>query len=216
MRSIYWNAKKKKEEVKVEPEIPQEQVYYMSHPDTSGPVTGVDQDENKIYFYSQIGDKEVLELNKLIKRLDKEMQVIGLTFNIPPPPIELHIQSEGGSLFAGIAAFDCIRACKTPVHTYIDGCAASAATFLFLAGKKRYVYKNSFMLIHQLSATVLGGKYEEFKDELKNQEKLMHTAKNIYLETSKMSEEEILEMMKHDLWMDSETTIKNGFADEII
>lgn len=72
------------------------------------------------------------------------------------------------------------------------------------------------MLVHQLSATVLGGKYEEFKDELKNQEKLMHTVKNIYLETSKMSDEELTELMKHDLWMDSETTIKNGFADEII
>jgi ATP-dependent protease ClpP protease subunit len=144
------------------------------------------------------------------------MQVIGLTFNIPPPPIELHIQSEGGSAFAGIAAYDCIKACKTPVHTYIDGCAASAATLLYLAGKRRYLYNNSFMLIHQISTSVLGGKFEEFKDELKNQEKIMHTVKKIYLETSKMSEEELTELMKHDLWMESETIIKNGFADEII
>lgn len=44
----------------------------------------------------------------------------------------------------------------------------------------------------------------------------MHTVKKIYLETSKMSEEELTELMKHDLWMESETIIKNGFADEII
>lgn len=216
MKSIYWNARKKKEEVKQEPEITQEQVYYMAHQDSNGPVTGVDQDENKIYFYTQIGDKEVLELNKLVKRLDKEMQVIGLTFNIPPPPIELHIQSDGGSAFAGMAAYDCIRSCKTPIYTYVDGCAASAATLLFLAGKKRFLYKNSFMLIHQVSASVMGGKFEEFKDELKNQEKLMHTIKKIYLETGKLSEEELTELMKHDLWLDSETVIQNGFADEII
>lgn len=216
MKSIYWNARKKKEEVKQEPEITQEQVYYMAHQDSNGPVTGVDQDENKIYFYTQIGDKEVLELNKLVKRLDKEMQVIGLTFNIPPPPIELHIQSDGGSAFAGMAAYDCIRSCKTPIYTYVDGCAASAATLLFLAGKKRFLYKNSFMLIHQVSASVMGGKFEEFKDELKNQEKLMHTIKKIYLETGKLSEEELTELMKHDLWLDSETVLQNGFADEII
>ena len=216
MKSIYWNAKKKKEEVKQEPELTQEQVYYMAHQDQGGPVTGVEQDENKIYFYSQIGDKEVLELNKVLKRLDKEMQVIGLTFNIPPPPIELHIQSDGGSAFAGMAAYDCIRSCKSPIHTYIDGCAASAATLLFLAGKKRFLYKNSFMLIHQVSASVMGGKFEEFKDELKNQEKLMHTIKKIYLETGKLSEEELTELMKHDLWLDSETVLQNGFADEII
>ena len=215
MRSYYWNAKKKKEEVKQEPEIQPEQVVIMSS-DQGGPNNGVEQDENKVYFYCPVGDREVLELNKLIRRLDKEMQVIGLTFNIPPPPIELHIQSEGGSAFAGIAAYDCIKACKTPVHTYIDGCAASAATLLYLAGKRRYLYNNSFMLIHQISTSVLGGKFEEFKDELKNQEKIMHTVKKIYLETSKMSEEELTELMKHDLWMESETIIKNGFADEII
>ena len=215
MRSYYWNAKKKKEEVKQEPEIQPEQVVIMSS-DQGGPNNGVEHDENKVYFYCPVGDREVLELNKLIRRLDKEMQVIGLTFNIPPPPIELHIQSEGGSAFAGIAAYDCIKACKTPVHTYIDGCAASAATLLYLAGKRRYLYNNSFMLIHQISTSVLGGKFEEFKDELKNQEKIMHTVKKIYLETSKMSEEELTELMKHDLWMESETIIKNGFADEII
>lgn len=215
MRSYYWNAKKKKEEVKQEPEIQPEQVVIMSS-EQGGPNNGVEHDENKVYFYCPVGDREVLELNKLIRRLDKEMQVIGLTFNIPPPPIELHIQSEGGSAFAGIAAYDCIKACKTPVHTYIDGCAASAATLLYLAGRRRYLYNNSFMLIHQISTSVLGGKFEEFKDELKNQEKIMHTVKKIYLETSKMSEEELTELMKHDLWMESETIIKNGFADEII
>lgn len=217
MRSIYWNARKKKEVEEVKQEPRQEQVVFMS-PHEHGPDggSGVEQDENRIYFYSQIGEKEVLELNKVVKRLDKEMQVIGLTFNIPPPPIELHIHSEGGSAFAGLAAYDVIRSAKSPIHTYIDGCAASAATLLFLAGSKRYINKNSFMLIHQLSATVLGGKYEEFKDELKNQEKLMHTVKNIYLEKGKLTDDQLTDLMKHDLWLDSETVIKYGFADQII
>lgn len=217
MRSIYWNARKKKEVEEIKQEPKQEQVVFMS-PHEHGPDggSGVEQDENKIYFYSQIGEKEVLELNKVIKRLDKEMQVIGLTFNIPPPPIELHIHSEGGSAFAGLAAYDVIRSAKSPIHTYIDGCAASAATLLFLAGSKRYINKNSFMLIHQLSATVLGGKYEEFKDELKNQEKLMHTVKNIYLEKGKLTDDQLTDLMKHDLWLDSETVMKYGFADQII
>lgn len=218
MRSIYWNARKKKEVQEVQQqELSQEQLILMSPHEHGGDNgNGVEVDENKIYFYSNIGDKEVLELNKIIKRLDKEMQVLGITLNIPPPPIELHIHSEGGSAFAGLAAYDIIRTAKSPVYTYIDGCAASAATLLFLAGKKRFVHKNSFMLIHQLSATVLGGKYEEFKDELKNQEKIMHTVKNIYLEKGKLVEDQLTDLMKHDLWLDSETVIKYGFADEII
>ena len=212
----YRNAKKSKKQVEAQEEMNQEQVFFMhQHQPEAGSNSGVDQDENKLYFYSAVGEKEVLELNKMVKKLDRDMQILGITLNIPPPPIELHLHSEGGSLFAGLAAYDCIKSCKTPVHTYIDGCAASAATLLFLAGSKRILYKNSFMLIHQLSASVLGGKHEDFKDELKNQEKLMHTAKKIYLERGTMSEEELSDVMKHDLWMDSETIVKNGFADEI-
>jgi len=44
----------------------------------------------------------------------------------------------------------------------------------------------------------------------------MHTVKNIYLEKGKLNEEQLTDLMKHDLWLDSETVIKYGFADEII
>lgn len=213
----YWNAKKsKKKEEPVMEEPKQEQVVLMHSPTPDGGGSGVEVDENKIYFYSPIGDREILELNKNLKRLDYEMQFLSIRLGIPAPPIELHIHSEGGSAFAGIAAYDFIKSCKSPVHTYIDGCAASAATLLFLAGRQRFLHKNSFMLIHQLSASMIGGKYEEFRDELKNQENLMHTVRNIYLEKSNLSEEEITELMKHDLWMDSETVLKHGFADKIV
>ena len=58
------------------------------------------------------------------------------------------------------------------VHTYIDGLIASAATFLFLAGKKRFMTENSNILIHQIS-TGFWGKFEDLKDEYKNTTELM-------------------------------------------
>lgn len=210
----YYNSRKKKE-VKEDPEqLGHEEARILSQSDMSSS-NGVEIDENKIYFYCQVGEKEVLDLNRTIKRLDQEMQFFGIKLNISPPPIELHIHSEGGSAFAGIAAYDCIRSCKAPVHTYIDGCAASAATLLFLAGTKRILNKNSFMLIHQVSSAV-HGKFEELKDELKNQEKIMDTVKKIYMETSLLDEETIVELMKRDLWLDSKTVVEYGFANNIL
>jgi ATP-dependent protease ClpP protease subunit len=143
------------------------------------------------------------------------MQVVGLKLGVEPPPIELHIHSDGGSVFSGLAAMDYILRCKTPVHTYIDGSAASAATLMSIAGKKRFIHKNSFMLIHQLS-TFLHGKYEEFKDEIRNQEMLMDTIRRSYKQYSKMSDDEIKELLKHDLWLDSKTALDFGLVDEII
>ena len=133
-----------------------------------------------------------------------------------PKPIKIYINSEGGEIFAAIPLIDAITNSKIPIHTYIEGIAASAASLISMAGHRRFITKNSFMLIHQLSATVLGGKYEEFRDELKNQEKIMHTVKNIYLEKGKLNEDQLTDLMKHDLWLDAETVLKYGFADEII
>jgi len=143
------------------------------------------------------------------------MQVVGLKLGIQPPPIELHIHSEGGSAFSGMAAMDAIMRCKTPIHTYVDGSAASAATLMSVAGAKRFINKNSFILIHQLS-TFVAGKYEEFKDEIRNQELLMNTIRQTYKERSKMTEEQITELLKHDLWLDAKTALEYGLVDEIV
>lgn len=216
---MYWMARKKKEDKAVTKELEEKIMFHLaddpSMPNMGGPSSGVEVEDNKIFFYCPVDKKEVLELNKVLSRLDTAMQVAALQLNITPPPIELHIHSDGGSAFSGMAAFDFIKRCKTPVHTYIDGSAASAATIMSIAGKKRFIHKNSFMLIHQLS-TFVHGKYEEFKDEIRNQELLMDTIKRSYKEHSKMTDEQISELLKHDLWLDANTALEYGLVDEIV
>ena len=177
---------------------------------------GIDADENRIYFYSHVTDKDVFELTKILKNLDVEMQCISLRLKIPPIPIELHIHSAGGDLFSGLAAADVIRSCTSPIHTYVNGSTASAATLMSMCGSKRFMYKNAYMLIHQISSVIIQGKFEEFKDEMENQEKLMSQIKSIYLEKSKMSEQQIEDLLKHDLWLPAETCLEYGLVDEIV
>lgn len=216
---MYWMGRKKKEDVGVTKETEQKIMFHLaddpSMPALGGHNSGVEIEDNKIFFYCPVGTKEVLELNKALTRLDSAMQVVALQLNIEPPPIELHIHSEGGSVFSGLAAMDFILRCKTPVHTYVDGSAASAATLMSIAGKKRFIHNNSFMLIHQLS-TFVHGKYEEFKDEIRNQELLMDTIKRSYKQYSKMSDEQISELLRHDLWLDSKTALEYGLVDEVV
>ena len=114
-----------------------------------------------------------------------------------------------------LAGMDAILRSKTPIHTYIDGSAASAATLLSVSGTKRFISKNSFILIHQLS-TFVAGKYEEFKDEIRNQELLMKTIRETYKERSKMTDEQIEDLLKHDLWLDAKTALEYGLVDEIV
>ena len=181
-----------------------------------GAPRGVEADENRVYFYSNVGEKEVFELVKLLRSMDVEMQALSLLLGIDAIPIQLHIHSAGGDLFSGLAAIDTISTLKTPIHTYVQGSVASAATLMSVCGSKRYMYKNSLMLIHQISTSMVYGKYNEFLDEIENQNMLMDKIKNIYMEKTHLKEDQLEEMLQHDLWLNAEKCLELGLVDEIL
>ena len=110
---------------------------------------------------------------------------------------------------------DTILRTKVPIHTYVDGFAASAATFLSVVGSKRFMSRNSYMLIHQLSSQ-LWGKYSEIEDEKKNLDLMMETIKNVYREYTRVPMDKIDEILKHDLLWDAKQCLEYGLIDEII
>ena len=171
--------------------------------------------ENKIYFYSNVNRESVVELNKKIGEIESKSLTLSNNLDISPPPIKIFINSGGGSITAGISSMDTILRTKVPVHTYVDGFCASAATFLSIVGTKRFISKNSYMLIHQLSSQ-FWGKYSELEDQKQNLDLMMDTIRNTYKEYTKVPTEQIDEILKHDLFWDAETCKSLGLVDEII
>ena len=70
------------------------------------------------------------------------------------------------------------------------------------------------MLIHQLSS-FFWGKYEEFKDEKQNLDKIMEMIKKVYAEYTKIPTKKLEEILKHDLWLDADQCLEYGLVDEI-
>lgn len=171
--------------------------------------------DNRIYFYSEVTRGKNLALNKSITELSNYYQAVGISLNTPPAELYLHINSYGGSVFAGLSSVDYILNCKVPVTTIIDGCAASAATLMSVVGKRRLMHKHAYMLIHQLSSG-MWGKYEDLKDDMENCDNFMKTIKDIYEEHTNIPKKELDKILKHDLWWDAETCLKYGLIDEII
>lgn len=183
--------------------------------DDSDNESSIETSGSRIFYYSEVSKDSVLELNKQLRDLSVKMLHTGNMYDIPTPPIRLHINSPGGSLLDGLAAVDYILNTKAPVYTIIDGSAASAATLMSVVGKKRYIHKHSFMLIHQLSSALFG-KYEELVDDFENSTKLMNTIKGIYTKHTKIPDKTLKELLKRDLWLDSQTCLKYGLVDEVI
>ena len=171
--------------------------------------------ENRIYFYSDINTDKVLQLNRNLRNKGIDLQREAMVQNREPADIYLHIQSYGGSIFAGMAGMDEIIKSIVPVYTMIDGCCASAATFLSICGRKRFINRHAYMLIHQLSS-FMWGKYEEFKDEMQNLDKIMVMIKKVYAEYTKIPTKKLEEILKHDLWFEANECKEYGLVDEII
>ena len=176
----------------------------------------VEGDDNIIYFYAGVSMKENFKLNKEISYLDREMQMISMKLGLKVPiPIHLRINSYGGSVFAAFGSIDYMNQSKTPIYTYIDGCAASAGTIMSVCGDQRFIGENSYMLVHQLSSTHWG-KYQELQDDMKNSDNLMKRIKEIYESKTKIPKTKMDEILKHDLWWDAKTCLKYGLVDEIL
>lgn len=171
---------------------------------------------NQVYFYDDVTRTSIFNLNRNLDVVSKSLQFVAINYNLPAvPAIDLYINSEGGEVFSAFSAVDRIKASKVPIHSYIEGIAASAATLLSVVAHKRYIRKNSFMLIHQLSSGFWGN-FAEFKDEVQNLELMMNYIKKIYLAHTKFTKEELDNILNRDIYLDAEQALEKGLVDEII
>ena len=131
--------------------------------------------------------------------------------------INLYIQSPGGALLPTLALVDEIRTLEIPVHTYIRGYAASAATLLSIMGSKRYMYNHSLMMIHGVKLNgYVSHSLTDVKDLNDNVNLFMETIKNIYLENSNITEEQLQKFFLRDKWISASEALSYGLIDEII
>lgn len=67
---------------------------------------------------------------------------------VKPEKIVVLINSEGGSVLKGMAAFSVIQNCPIEVDCVVEGIAASMATILWVAGDNLYMHDYSILMIH--------------------------------------------------------------------
>ena len=106
---------------------------------------------NHIYFYTDVNEDSALQIIKIIRKLTSEILVKkALNYSddlyndledtdtrVTTSPIYLHINSNGGNYFDGMAIVDTIRFNKVDIYTIAEGAVASMASIIFLAGKKK-------------------------------------------------------------------------------
>ena len=170
---------------------------------------------NEIYYHTDVDTASICYLFRLMREVERDLIVKAAENPGYKPEIKLYIHSDGGDMFAGFSAHDQIKQMRVPVTTIADGCCASAATFMLLGGHKRMIKRRSYVLIHQLSSETWG-KFVDMKNEVKNCEKFMEMAKEMYEENCEIPEKKFKTFMKKDVYIDANDCLKWKVVDEIL
>lgn len=138
----------------------------------------------------------------------------------PGCDIEIIFDSPGGSVISGMVLFDFIRWLQHEGHkvnTVCAGYAASMAGILLQAGTRRIMYRESYILIHEISS-IMGGKIGDIEDEYKWLLKVLERVVNIFVDRSggKLTKEEFVKnWTRKDWWIDSDEALRLGLVDEV-
>ena len=146
-----------------------------------------------------------------------QAQLLFLDNTDPGKPIDIYINSPGGSVYAGLGIYDTMQIIKSPVRTTCTGMAASMAAVLLVAGEsgERSALKHSRVMIHQ----PMGGMRGQAADMEINYKQIVLLKNELYqiiADHSGKPFDKIEKDSDRDFWMTSTEALDYGMIDKIL
>ena len=129
--------------------------------------------------------------------------------------LDVEINSGGGSVFAGSEIYTALKSYKGNTIVKIVGIAASAASVIAMAANKVVISPTAQIMIHNVS-TFACGDYRDLQHEADVIENMNKSIANAYALKSNLGQEELLEMMNNETWLNAQQAKEKGFADEVM
>lgn len=127
----------------------------------------------------------------------------------------VRLSSDGGDPYAGEAIRSMLVQHPGGADIIVEGIAASAASLIFMAGKRRVMSAGSMLMIHDPS-TLVWANEEELLKEAERMRQLANTYAAIYAAASGKTTEEAREIMRAESWFNGEEAVAAGFATEVL
>lgn len=132
-------------------------------------------------------------------------------------PVEVEIDSIGGSIAAGSTIFTALKSHTGKVTTKIVARAYSIASIVAMAGDEIVISPTALFMIHNASlGGFKGGDYRAFEQRAEMLKTATDGLAQIYVERTGKTAEEIAELMNKETFFNAQQTVENGFADRIL
>ena len=129
--------------------------------------------------------------------------------------ITLRVNSPGGDVYEGLAIMNQLRNHPGKVTAYVEGLAASAASFIVVGGADELIMnRNSELMIHD-AMSMVSGNAEEITTALAGLERASNNIASIYAEKSGGDVDAWREAMRAETWFTAEEAVEAGLADSV-
>lgn len=175
--------------------------------------------ERSYDIYSRLLEERIIFITGEINDTTADIvvaQLIYLEGKDADKPINIYINSPGGSVTAGLAIYDTMNYIKCDISTICIGLAASMGAFLLSSGTKgmRYALPNAEIMIHQ----PLGGASGQASDVAIHAEHILKTKEKlnrILAKNSGKDYETVVKDTDRDNFLSAEEALAYGLIDEI-
>jgi ATP-dependent protease ClpP protease subunit len=167
-------------------------------------ISNADADRAEVFIYDIIDSWGGVNANDFVQNLRA----------ITAKSIDLHINSPGGLVFDAVAIYSALKNHSATVDVSIDGIAASAASFIAMAGDSIAIEKPAKMMIHDAGGLVFGNAADmrQMADLL---DELSDTIAEIYADRAGGSVDSWRTAMKAETWYSASDAVKAGLADRV-
>lgn len=130
-------------------------------------------------------------------------------------PVEIHISSGGGDVYAGFEIYTKLKEYKGKVTVKVLSLAASAASIIAMAGDEILISPVGQIMIHNASTTQTGNQHD-MRDVAVFLEEIAQSVINAYELRTGQSREQLQKWMDEEKFFSAFKAVEYGFADEIM
>jgi ATP-dependent protease ClpP protease subunit len=129
--------------------------------------------------------------------------------------IELHVNSPGGDVFDGLAIMNALADHPATVNVVVDGLAASAASFIAMAGDSVKMNRGSQLMIHDAAGFCVGNAAD--MDAMSTLlSRISDTIAGIYADRAGGKADDWRDLMRAETWYSATEAAEAGLADEAV
>lgn len=162
-----------------------------------------------IYLTGEISDEMHLYFMHCLQYLETDSQA----------PVYIHLNSMGGSVYAGLAIYDLIKSSSLEINIICESMALSMGAIILTAGTKghRFIRKHASVLMHNPSiASVSMKNADDLNIIVANITELQEKLINAVTECTELSYEDVQRIFQESRMLSATEALTLGLCDKIL